>query len=302
MVKYICPYCGEQEKFIIDKEYVGEYGIQYHDKRVRCGNCYRIFNDNVVRELSGQGFVLLHEEALPPKTTGNRAFKTDPLRFFSMDLYLAMVARFTEPTSTATTVVAAEYFKKAYDEFPDHWESVFFDALFTAKTNTPIQNLTYYKIYAMKMGLALNIAARTYKGEELRIAVNEIVEENRKMIREFTDNYIDAAQEFLNGSNPKLMHLLVSMDVSIVYDVLADFFSHDPDFYYETRGMLHDTELDTHVFFSTKSKYIVDILLAEKDASWRYPISYVFDIKNPLNAMGFKRLNIRQKLENANII
>ena len=51
MGKYICPYCAETDKFIIDTEIDEESGATY-DERVRCGNCYKLFTDDLYREFA----------------------------------------------------------------------------------------------------------------------------------------------------------------------------------------------------------------------------------------------------------
>jgi hypothetical protein len=271
--KYICPYCGEQEDFIIDQEYVGEFGIDYYDRRVRCGNCYRIFNDDLSRELSDRGFVLL-PDGETPKTTRNR-LKFDGLRLYSREYWRGMRAQFKYPQNPE---LAANCFQKALEEFPDRWETVFYHALFTIKTNTPIQNITYYKIFATKVSAALNMAAQSYKDTELKISVGEIVEESLRICRTLDSHFLEVAERYINGEYPDALRAIVSMDVALIYDVLAEFIYPNKNFYSDAVEIMNKYKMDHIDFFGfQKGKIISTLLQSQQKPSWSYPIEYFID-------------------------
>lgn len=270
MGKYICPYCGEQEDFFVDQEYVGEFGVDSYDRRVRCGTCFRIFNDDLVRELSDRGFILLPDGEIP-RTTHNR-LKIDGLRLCSRDYWYGMRTQFRNPQNVE---LAAQYFQKAFEEFPDHWETVFYHALFTVKTNTPIQNITYYKIFATKVSTALNLAAQSYQGAELKISVSEIVEESLNICRTLDSHFFEVAQRYINGEYPDALRAIVSMDVSLIYDILAEFIYSNKNFYSNAIEIIDNYKI-THIdFFGVHKGKIISLLLqSQRKVNWSYPIDY----------------------------
>lgn len=264
MGKYICPYCGETENFIIKTE--SEEGATF-DTDVRCNSCYStLTNTACLNTESNKTHSVQHEKDKRRRYLRNA-------HSIPKELIEARRALNNDDTNKAT-MLFAECAKK----YPFNWESVFYDALCIAKNNQSIQNITYYKVFAAKMHFALRLAAAELRDLELINAIKEITSVSLYMCSVFERNYIEVANDYLNGKYPEAQRLLISMDTSLIYDLLADFLCTDVYFYSDILLSLDPVVVGGMGL--AKNKFLPHIINYPSSPSFSHPIEYFRCVTN----------------------
>ena len=268
MGNYICPYCAETEKFIIDTEINDGAGCSY-DKQVRCGNCYKIFTDQLYQEFAESGKL------------GTRDYKVHSIHrrhstylpcFTPFEVSQARRARCTNHQG----IDGADYrYAECAKKYPNNWEVVFFDAYYKILNASSVETVLHHSYFVTKLHLALFLAESALSGEELRIAVAEISDYCVNLMYIIHRRFDEAVSMYLSGEYPSFGRFLLEMDVGVIYNVLIGFLIQNRNLYSDIIYRLNETsDVLLVVFGRTKATLVME-------ASKRFPDTFC---RHSLNA------------------
>lgn len=264
MGKYVCPYCGEQERFVYDEA----PSLGTHISRDRCGTCLKILNYNLLRDFPEENLKILTTTNL---STRNK-LRIDGKYILSSKHYIA-TSRRVHCLSDDNEI--AQLYHQVFLEFPNHWEAIFFNSLYTLKTNEPIVNMTYYKIFANKVIESIKAAERDFSGEELNIIIGEIVEETILVFNLLIDQWEKISLSYMTGDYEKAGRILISMDIALIYDLMVEYLFDKREIYDESWILLtQHGGFFVELFGLSKKQFIGPILEQGTELLNQYPIHY----------------------------
>lgn len=270
MVKYICPYCAETERFIIDTETNEEFGYAY-DEQVRCGNCYKIFTDKLYQEFAENGKLGTRDITF---SQTRRRHSTYLPCFTPFEVAQARRARCTNHQG----IDSADYrYAECAKKYPNNWEAIFFDAYYKTLNSSSVETVLNYIHFVTKLHLSLFLAESALSGEELHIAVAEIVDYCVNLMYIVHRRFDEAVFLYLSGKYPSFGRFLLEMDVGMVYNVLTGFLLHNKNLYDDILYRLNETSDVLLVAFGrTKATLITE-------ASKRFPDTFCRHSLNAFN-------------------
>lgn len=270
MGKYICPYCGESERFLILTDEDDELHVAY-DREVRCGTCFKLFNDQLSLEIAKQN-KLQNCSAI----SNSRRRRPNSLSCFEPEeVFVARKSRCTDDYQ-----LAAKQYTHAASVCPNNWEAVFFDAYYTAIQNTPAENVMYYKIFASKIPLVVHLAESVLSGEELVLAIEEICNSCTALcLSVFYRDFQTISKAFLSGEYRGLGRMLMTMDTTLIYDILFNCLCGNYDQYRRLMSKVRE-DGDCYggsLFAQAKRDFVKQIKPEQFELLYRYPQIYQHD-------------------------
>ena len=275
MGKYICPYCAETDNFIIDTEIDEESGVTY-DKRVRCGNCYKLFTDDLYREFEANNKLGTKDLS---NISSRRRQTLYPSHFTPFEVAQARRARSTFHES------ANWRYEESAKKYPDNWEAVFFAEYYRVVNCSAVENMISYQLFVNTLHRSLHLASSSLSGEELRIAVEEMFDEAMNMVYVFYRHFKEAAEYCLSGQYPGLCRTLCSVDISAIFETMYHYLIKDKEIYCD---ILYDLQTHSDIldaFGLMKLKYITNIQQRYGKGFYHYPISIFKNDDNILNIL-----------------
>ena len=261
MSKNICPYCGETENFIVLTDETEEFRITY-DKRVRCGNCYKLFTDELYREFEVNN-------KLGIKDTDNLSLKRRrtlyPPYFNPFEVAQARRARSISHES------ASWRYEESAKRYPNNWEAVFFAEYYKVVARSAAENMTLYQSFVNVLYRSLHLASSALSGEELRIAIEEIFDETMNLVYVFYANFEEAVERCLSGEYPGLCRVLMSVDVSAIFEIMRWFTVGDIDTYRNIIYSLREHSDILDAFGLMKLKFITTMQQQYGNSCYHYP-------------------------------